>query len=410
MKIYSKIISFLTILLVVLYPVLVSFSKISGDLIIYAIILIQFGGLIIFRDERKDLWNTIKGLKNDKVFILLILLNIVIYTSATVAMDKRVAITNGIRFSMYTFVFYTISYKLKNIKAIDYLRYSFIGIAVVSSLVTVYQIVSGVFGGVEVDNAHRLSSFIENSNNLGAYTIFSIFIVIMLAITSKSRNGKILYGAATVLLLVNIIASQSRNALIALVVGSVIVAIAYDKRFLIGAAILPVILMIIPASRLRILQIFDPTQNESRFKIWECAKYMIKDYPFRGIGYENFGIQYELYVTKYRDKLLVWDGFRAQHPHNIFLKIQTELGIVGTIVFVGFLIASIIYLIRGIKRINDKTLKAVLIGILASFIAFNCMNMLDSYYSAPKVIICMFIVLGIANNYIKRETTIKGSL
>ncbi|WP_300384237.1 O-antigen ligase family protein [Clostridium sp.] len=221
----------------------------------------------------------------------------------------------------------------------------------------------------------------------------------MLIIKSNKKSFKLIYGISSILLLFNIISSQSRNALIGLVIGLFLIAILYDKRFIIISIIFPIMLFIIPQSKLRILQIFDLTQNSSRYKIWEATKLMIKDHPILGIGYENFQIQYPIYVNNNIDTLLVSDTYLALHPHNLFLKFQSELGLLGTISLILFLVITIMTLINSTYKYNNKNESAILIGITSGFITLQFMNLIDNFYSAPKVIISMFIIIAIANNY-----------
>lgn len=403
MKKFDKIMSFLTVLLVILYPILITFGTLSGDKIIYILILLQILGFVFLKQERKNILGLLKLIIRDKIFLCIIFLNIIMYMSMFVAEDKHVVITHSIRFSMYIFVYYLIAYRIKSRKEIKNITFAFIGVAITASFVAIYQIITSVVSGSGLNEENRVVSFLENSNNLGAFTIFSVFILIMLCLNCKNKKIKLVYGILVVIQIITIVGSQSRNALIALVIGFVIIAITYNKKFLVVAAILPIVLLIIPTSRVRIMQIFDVTQNISRYKIWESSAYMIKDNPIFGIGYENFANQYPIYVSNNRDELLVWDGFRAQHPHNIFLKIQTELGVFGSIIFMLFILSVIWILYKEYKTVSNERVRGIIIGVLASFIAFQFMNMLDSYYSAPKVIICMFITLGIARNYILKS-------
>ncbi|MBM6861188.1 O-antigen ligase family protein [Clostridium saudiense] len=220
----------------------------------------------------------------------------------------------------------------------------------------------------------------------------------MIFITTKNLKYKFFYGISAILLLINVMFSQSRNALIALIIGVFIIAILYDKRFFILSLIFPIIFFIIPAIRARVFQIFDMSQNSSRFNIWDVTISMIKDNPIGGIGYENFSIQYPYYISN-NPNLIVNDGYLPVHPHNVFLKMQAELGIVGTVIFISFVIITIITLYKLIKSTNNNIHRSVMIGILASYLTFLFMNLLDCYFNTPKVITTMFVILGFANHH-----------
>lgn len=397
MKTYKKIFNILLLLYVITYPILSTYGLYSSDIILYSLILLQIFGFLFIFEERKSIYTIIKGITKDKLFLTLILLNLLMYLSTIVSLDMRVTITNSIRFTMYIFVFYSISYKVKD-KFGKIIFNSFISVAILSGLYTVVQLSYTKYLGYKIDKTIRMPSFLENPNNLGAYSILIFFIAVMLLISTKKIKYKLFYGVCSLLLLINIMFSQSRNALIALIIGIFIIAILYDKRFLILSFIFPIIFFIIPAIRARIFQIFDMSQNSSRFNIWDVAISIIRDNPICGVGYENFSIQYPRYIST-NPNLIVSDGYLPLHPHNVFLKMQAELGIIGTIIFIGFVIVTIITLYKLIKYTSDTIHRSVMIGILASYLTFLFMNLLDCYFNTPKVITTMFIILAFANHY-----------
>ncbi|MBC5628047.1 O-antigen ligase family protein [Clostridium sp. NSJ-6] len=396
MKIYQRLVNILLLVYIILYPIIPTTRSFASDIIIYILILLQIIGFIFIKKERDSIFNLIINLFNDKIFFTLILLNLAMYLSTFVATDIRTTVTHSIRFTMYIFIFYCISYKT-TAKDHRILFNTFISLATLSGIYTVIQLIYTIHLGYSIDKTIRMSSFLENPNNLAAYSILAFFIVIILLISTKKLAYKLFYGLSSVLLLINIMFSQSRNALIAIVIGAFIIAVLYDKRFIILSFILPVIFLIIPSIRSRVFQIFDMSQNSSRFKIWNIDWLMIKDYPLAGIGYENFSVQYPLYTAK-NPNFIVENGYIAIHPHNIFLKIQTELGIIGSILFISFIIATIITLYKLIKSKRNKIYSSITIGVLTSFVTFIFMNLLDCYLNSPKVLATLFVILALANS------------
>ena len=396
MKIYQRLVNILLLVYIILYPIIPTTRSFASDIIIYILILLQIIGFIFIKKERDNIFNLIINLFNDKIFFTLILLNLAMYLSTFVATDIRTTVTHSIRFTMYIFIFYCISYKT-TAKDHRILFNTFISLATLSGIYTVIQLIYTIHLGYSIDKSIRMSSFLENPNNLAAYSILAFFIVIILLISTKKLAYKLFYGLSSVLLLINIMFSQSRNALIAIVIGAFIIAVLYDKRFIILSFILPVIFLIIPSIRSRVFQIFDMSQNSSRFKIWNIDWLMIKDYPLAGIGYENFSVQYPLYTAK-NPNFIVENGYIAIHPHNIFLKIQTELGIIGSILFISFIIATIITLYKLIKSKRNKIYSSITIGVLTSFVTFIFMNLLDCYLNSPKVLATLFVILALANS------------
>ncbi|GAB6168144.1 O-antigen ligase family protein [Clostridium carnis] len=399
MNVYKKTINLLILIFIMLSPLLPSYGKISSDIILYLLVLLQVIGFVIFKKERKLVLNNLKIIFKDKIFLSLLVLNTLMYFSTIVALDKRSSITHSIRFTLYLFIFYLISYSLKNMKQLRAVFFTFLTTSIIVSIISLIQVASIIILGNHVDMHHRITSTLENPNNLGAYSILLIFIFIMILIKAKNRNIKIIFGISTLLLLFNIIVSQSRNALLALVAGILLVFLLYNKRYIIFSVIFPVILFIIPQTRVRILDIFDMSQNSSRLNIWKLTKIMINnDKQLFGIGYENYGFNYPIYLES-NPSYFVRESLKPLHPHNALLKFQVELGVFGSIAFILFLAISIFTLYKIMKNENDELIKVVLIGGFVGFVAFQSMNILDSYYGTPKVMVTMFILLAIINGY-----------
>lgn len=405
MNSYKKILYILLLLYIIIYPILPTYGMLNADIILYILALVYLTGLITYKKERQELFYVIKNIFNNTILLSISCLNLLMYLSVFIASDKRTSLTNSIRFSMYIFIFYLISYKIKSSKQISIILKCFVFTSFLSGIYSLLQIGYTLYLGYSIDPSIRIPSFLENSNNLSAYSILSIFIVLSLLINSKTKKSKILYLLLIGLLTINIVFSQSRSALLAIILGFLLFAVLWNKKFLIISFLIPLILFIIPQSRVRFMQIFDATQNSSRFNIWEITKLMIKDNPIFGVGYENFSINYPNYVAN-NPSYAIRDGYIALHPHNIFLKIQVELGILGSIIFIVFLISIIYTLYKLIKLKSNSNLKVLIIGFSTSFATFMLMNLIDCYLGAPKVMITFILLLGILT-YFKNHPNIK---
>lgn len=393
------ILSYLSLIFfILLSPILPSFGRYNIDLILVLLIFFQLIYIIFSKESKKDFILFFKNIKNDFLTLSLICFNLTMYLSILVSQNKISTLGHSIKFSMYLFVFYCISYNIKNKKQLSILINSLVIINLIIGLISLYQIITFYNNGNLVNESNRITSTLENPNNLGAYIILSIFIVFSLILSSKNTFLKTFYSFVFLLQLLNIISCQSRNALLALVLGTFLIAILYNKRYAIFATLLPVILFIIPASRIRLLEVFNMEQNVSRIKLWKLTNIIIKDHSFAGIGYNNFEYVYGEYVAK-NPNLIIWDRYHPYHPHNILLKVQSELGILGTITFTAFIIATICLFIKLIKSSIDRKTKVIIIGIFTSMLSFQSMNLIDCYYNSPKPLITLLIILGFVNCY-----------
>ena len=397
-NIYRNLNYIITLIFALTFSLLPSYGKINPDIFIYLLFILFIFSFIAISEERKNIFTDIKTIfTKDRIFLSLIILNILMYTSSIVASNKATTVSHSIRFSMYLFLFYLITYKFtqkQNIKILS----CFLASTIIVSLISIYQTIYVYIFGNSIDIHHRISSTLENSNNLGVYSILSIFIFIMIFIKCKNIKFKVVSIISIILLLFNIIASQSRNALLALIAGFIILLFIYNRKYILYSAILPIILFIIPQTRTRIFDIFDMSQNSSRIKIWKLTEIMIKNNnELFGIGYENYSAQYSSYLQS-NPSYTINSYVLIQHPHNVFLKFQVELGIFGLLAFIAFLGISIFYLYKyTVKNINS-TYSYIYLGIFISFLCFQFMNIIDCYYNPIKLMYSFFLLLAICNN------------
>ena len=206
MKIYRKVVYILLLLYITIYPILPTYGIISADTVLYLLALLYILSLLLFNEERIELISLIKNIVNNPCILIISCINILMYLSTFIATDKHIALTNSIRFSMYIFVFYLIAYKLKELTAI-FKCLIFTGF--LSGIFSISQIIYTLYLGYSIDPSIRIPSFLENPNNLSAYSILLIFIVISLLINTKYKKKKFLYLVLIILLLINIIFSYS---------------------------------------------------------------------------------------------------------------------------------------------------------------------------------------------------------
>ena len=408
MKIYKNILNLLTIIFIFIYPLIPSYGKIGLDYLLMLIILIHLVDLILFKEERTNFKKNLSLFKEDKILLTAILLNLLMYISLIYSVDRTMTLLNSYRFTFFIGLYLIIGYKIREKGYLKLLISGFLSASVITTFYSFYQSFKIIEQNLSIDRNHRITSLLENSNILGAYSIFPLFIFVMLAFSAKKVSQKWLFSICTILLTGNIILSQSRNALLGLILGFILIAFFYNKKFIIPSLIICLGLFLIPESQERLVQVFDMSQNSSRLKIWQTTNLMIKDKPLLGSGYETYGTLYPIYLEENPD-LIVRPDYISTHPHNVLLKFQSELGILGTILIISFIVVTALTLIRQIKLAENSISKSILTGITIAFIVFNFMNLLDSYYNVLKTALTLFIVLGISKKYFSEsESENKG--
>lgn len=102
--------------------------------------------------------------------------------------------------------------------------------------------------------------------------------------------------------------------------------------------------------------------TESRLKAWYDAYRAFEEKPYLGIGIGNFGA----WVKGYPDpsSQTGWDIV-----NNEYLEILAEMGILGLFSFILLIVVLLSSSFIALKRAKDPFLRAVLLGLLAAFVA-----------------------------------------
>lgn len=113
-----------------------------------------------------------------------------------------------------------------------------------------------------------------------------------------------------------------------------------------------------------------------RLSYWKASVAMIRQNPLLGVGVRGFYFLYPQYQEKF--------GVNEDHPHNIFLKVGVENGLVAAILLCVWILSIGIRAMRlAYMRLADPKGMALIIGVGASF--FH--NLLDFNYVVSNYIL-----------------------
>ncbi|MFA6198020.1 MAG: O-antigen ligase family protein [Patescibacteria group bacterium] len=201
-----------------------------------------------------------------------------------------------------------------------------------------------------------------------------------------SRAGKIRLWWLIGLLLIgglNLVLTVSRGGYLGIAVSFVCIGILYLRKVFNWKFLLPVIgvfliiLFLVP----RLLGLGDifnlntgtfvshvtnalsgPAYNE-RLATFEVAQQAWRDHPWFGVGPGGYG-PYAAAISNVEPK----DGWAI--VNNEFMELLAETGVFGLIVFSAILIVLVFRSIKAIVRAQDPWLRAIMIGLLATILAF----------------------------------------
>ncbi len=124
--------------------------------------------------------------------------------------------------------------------------------------------------------------------------------------------------------------------------------------------------------------------GSGRWGFWKEAVHIIHDYPWWGSGintYSQMGARYKIN----------WGGY----PHNSYLQLTAELGVLGLGTFLWMIAAFYFFLLKKIKEVPRGYLRAALIGVLASFSAYLIQSFFDTTFYSVQLSVLMWLMMGV---------------
>ena len=249
---------------------------------------------------------------------------------------------------------------------------------------------------------------IPGANPIQVSRYLAIGAAMMIALLIRNKPSQSLhYFAILFVILLSIILSGSRGPLVSIIIGSIVYAILYERKHssrIFGYGILAVgtiitLLLFLPESLTQ--RFFDISQGSvimtqqgvrristiaTRFEFWSMsvqAWFSSITSFFLGLGAGGFS------------SLFIWRDWRW-YPHNLFFEIIAELGLIGLIIGILFIIKSYQIINKGIQRGSFTDHSSLWVaGTVVMFIAAQFSGDIND-----NRILWMFIGISIASTHV----------
>ncbi len=289
---------------------------------------------------------------------------------------------------------------------------------------------------LEPDGIRRVHAMYGSANSIGIFFdyVLPIGLALILIKMPKAagvfRSWRVRLSAIIICvpLLLVLYLSQSRGAWVAIGIASLIIlalSIRNRKVLLVSGLVLLIMLVAV------ILVLHGPIldfivgghQNVNgvstltkRLYLWQSALRMIHDYPWFGVGMENW-LCYYSYNSICFDPALInhhywilhnpvtgaWTGLQDEpklsHPHNIFLQVWVSIGIFGLLAFIAILVlffwlfARILNSLSSAKAESDPYLKWMTLGVGAAMLAAIIQGLVDSTVLGQDTSYCFWMLV-----------------
>jgi O-antigen ligase len=274
-----------------------------------------------------------------------------------------------------------------------YLTRALLGLVLSLQLLRIVEWIGVGDPGVWVTAAHI--PILLTPNDVTFLAVLSPLSLSLFALKTRSWTGWLALSSFLVSLL-TICVLQSRVALCALFVSlAVVTVLGYVRAGLVFIITSIVSFVFIDGFRgFPIVEKF-LAMREARIALWMAAWSMFLDAPFLGHGPHTYLLKYRTYLTQWRlpewfpieDRLVPW-------PHNLYLEVLAEQGIIGLIALV-FLLACGLLAIRSIQRAPPGEGRLLGVGATAGLSGFCIAALLELSFLRHWVVIALFLLLGI---------------
>lgn len=261
---------------------------------------------------------------------------------------------------------------------------------------------------ITAEGVHRAIGVYGSPNNLAllldrAVPILIAVVAFSSVVSSPQRENRTtgrrrrLYALALIPTLTALVLTFSRGALLLGLPAAVLFmgiarggwALWIAVGFLVTAGI--ALLPLFGTDRFRSILNINAGTGFFRLRLWQSAWAMLRDFPWLGVGLDNFLYQYR---TRY---ILpdAWQEPNLSHPHNIFLDFGTRLGIGGIAVLLWSQIAFWRVAWRLYHRLSEGAIRALILGLMASMIATLAHGLVDNSFFLVDLGFIYMLTLGV---------------
>jgi len=206
----------------------------------------------------------------------------------------------------------------------------------------------------------RVQGPAQTPQEFGVVVAMGILLAVVGWANTSRRNAKFLYAVLVAILMMAIVLTLRRSVYLSAVAGLPILLLgSREVRKLAiygiasGALVLLVVWPLITQTRVYQVRLTDPQPVYSRQVLQASSWNMIKDNAFRGVGVDNFGTSLKQYLTPYGN-VPVFYARDLVSPHNSYLRILAEGGLLSFMPFVLMVLAMLQVTYRIYKRHPER--------------------------------------------------------
>jgi O-antigen ligase len=216
-----------------------------------------------------------------------------------------------------------------------------------------------IYGAVNGSSVYRPNALTGDPNHLGIMLIVPLLVLtpLYLRLEPGHRLRRRL-GALIAFMIVVEVATLSRSGALGLAVGALVLLLPYRGHLRSRALIAPIlgalaVIVAVIATRFHYFVVVIRSRvqtgrasQSAHFQVYDFIPQILHSHPLLGLGLNNFSLYYQAATGKTN-----WG------PHSFYVSLIVETGLVGTMLFAGFLFWVFVRL-HAARRLGDALARA----------------------------------------------------
>ena len=203
---------------------------------------------------------------------------------------------------------------------------------------------------------------------------------------------------ALLLITASLLMTHTRSAWLGLLAGGCVLLGLHKKVLLLGLPLLVlVVLLLVPqAVKTRVLSTLNWHEKtaQERLSMWSSGLRIIRDHPWTGVG---MGAMVDRYKHYREENSPVDPNRRIGHLHNNIIQVAAERGLLGLACWLWIWLAYGYETWRIYRRLGPEHTgaKALVLGSLASVVAFHVEGLFEHTFGDSEVITLVYFLMAL---------------
>lgn len=206
--------------------------------------------------------------------------------------------------------------------------------------------------------------------------------------TDRTSWVKLMVGLFTPpIAILGVIFAKSTAAMVGITGAAGIMLLLYNQTrwwtIGVGIAFLSILVALPKSNPVKQELFFQNRSAQIRIDMWKETYWFLQDRPFLGAG-----------IASYKERIIPYHQKRHieifHHPHNLFLTIWVNLGLLGLVGFIGILVWFFYY---GISQLTNNRQSYITMFAVATMVLFLVFGLVDSPYIKNDMAILFWLPL-----------------